>query len=114
MPCGTISKRSSSASERSPPLEPIGTRDIDSTPADTTRSRCPAWIAAAAFMFPCIDEPHCRSIVDPHTDSGHPATSGAMRPMFQPCSPTWLTQPICTSSTSAGSSPTRSTSAFST
>ena len=32
IPCGTISQRSSSLSERSPPFEPIGTRDIDSTP----------------------------------------------------------------------------------
>src|SRR5438105_14601275 len=65
-------------------------------------------------MVPCIDEPHCRSTVVPHTPSGHPATSGAIRPMFQPCSPTCVTQPICTSSTSAGSRPVRATSPFST
>src|ERR671934_399381 len=114
IPCGTISQRSVSFSERSPPLEPIGTRDIDSTPAETTRSSCPAATAAAALKLPCIDEPHCRSTVDPQTDSGQPATSGAIRPMFQPCSPTCETQPIWTSWISAGSSLWRSTSRFST
>src|SRR5947209_311796 len=53
MPSGTISKRSSKRWERSPPLDPIGTRDIISTPAATTRSRCPAFTAAAAFRLPC-------------------------------------------------------------
>ena len=102
MPCGTICQRSSSLSERSPPFEPIGTRDIISTPAETTTSSCPDQTAAAALKFDCIDEPHWRSTVVPQTVSGQPATSGAMRPMFQPCSPIWVTQPICTSSTSRG------------
>src|SRR5213592_4895077 len=114
MPCGTISQRSVSFSETSPPLEPIGTRDIDSTPAETTTSSWPDDTAAAALKLHCIDEPHCRSTVVPQTDSGQPATSGAIRPMFQPCSPTCETQPICTSSTSAGSRSWRPTSPFST
>src|SRR5213596_992113 len=114
MPWGTISQRSVSLSETSPPLEPIGTRDIDSTPAETTTSSWPAATAAAALKFPCIDDPHCRSTVVPQTDSGQPATSGAIRPMFQPCSPTCETHPICTSSTSPGSSSWRPTSPFST
>ena len=42
----------------SPPFEPIGTRDIISTPAETTRSSWPDQIAAAALKFVCIDEPH--------------------------------------------------------
>ena len=88
IPCGTISQRSVSFSETSPPLEPIGTRDIDSTPAETTTSSWPDDTAAAALKLHCIDEPHCRSTVVPQTDSGQPATSGAIRPMFQPCSPT--------------------------
>ena len=37
------------------------------------------------------------------TVSGQPATSGAIRPTFSACSPICVTQPICTSSTSAGS-----------
>ena len=63
-------------SERSPPFEPIGTRDIISTPAETTRSSCPDQIAVAALKFVCMDEPHCRSTVVPATVSGQPATSG--------------------------------------
>ena len=38
IPCGTISQRSISLSERSPPFDPIGTRDIISTPAEMTTS----------------------------------------------------------------------------
>ncbi len=114
MPCGTISQRSRSLSDRSPPFDPIGTRDIDSTPAETTTSSCPDQIAAAALKFACIDEPHWRSTVVPATVSGQPATSGTIRPMFQPCSPIWVTQPSCTSSTSAGSRSLRSTSPLST
>src|SRR5262245_49470060 len=114
MPCGTSSQRSSSPSETSPPLEPIGTRDIDSTPAATTTSRWPDDTAAAALNAAWSEEPHWRSTVEPATDSGHPATRAAIRAMFQPCSPTCETQPICTSSTSPGSSSLRSTSAVST
>src|SRR6266566_4181621 len=113
-PWGTISQRSSSLSERSPPFDPIGTRDIVSTPAETTRSSCPAEIAVAALKFVCMDEPHWRSTVVPHTDSGQPATSGTIRPRFQPCSPIWVTQPSWTSSISAGSRSCRATTPFST
>ncbi len=114
MPCGTSCHRSSSRGERSPPFEPIGTRDIISTPAEITRSSCPDQIAAAALKFVCIEEPHCRSTVVPQTVSGQPATRGTMRPMFQPCSPIWVTQPNCTSSISAGSAPVLAARAFST
>ena len=37
-----------------------------------------------------------------------------LRPMWNACSPTWLTQPTITSSIAAGSMPVRSTSASST
>ena len=84
-------------------FDPIGTRDIDSTPEATTTSRCPAWIADDALNAACIDEPHWRSIDVPHTVSGQPATSADMRATFSACSPTWLTQPIWTSSISPGS-----------
>ena len=114
IPCGTICQRSCSLSDRSPPFDPIGTRDIISTPAETTTSSCPAQTAAAALKFVCIDEPHWRSTVVPQTVSGQPATIGAIRPMFQPCSPICVTQPICTSSTSAGSRSWRATRPFST
>ena len=114
IPCGTISQRSTKPSDRSPPFEPIGTRDIISTPAETTRSSWPDEIAAAALKFVCIDDPHWRSTVVPQTVSGQPATRGTIRPMFQPCSPICVTQPSWTSSTSAGSRSLRPTSAFST
>ena len=44
--------------DRSPPFDPIGTRDIISTPAETTTSSWPDQTAAAALKFACIDEPH--------------------------------------------------------
>ena len=53
-----------------------------------------------------------RSSVVPHTSTGKPAMSAALRAMLNPCSPTWSTQPITTSSTSRGSMFTRATSAF--
>ena len=85
-----------------------------STPAATTRSRCPAWIADAPLKAACSDEPHCRSTVVAQTVSGQPATSTAPRPTFSACSPTCVTQPICTSSISPGSRSTRPTRPFST
>ena len=50
----------------------------------------------------CIDEPHWRSTDVPHTVSGQPATSDDIRATLSACSPTWLTQPIWTSSISPG------------
>ena len=69
---------------------------------------------AAAKCTACWDEPHWRSTVTPGTDSGQPAPSTALRAMSKVCSPTWLTQPQITSSTTAGSIPERSASALST
>src|SRR2546428_4139274 len=71
-------------------------------------------MAAAAFSWHCIEEPHCRSTVAAQTLDGQPATSVAMRPTFSACSPIWVTQPICTSSISLGSRSWRATSPFST
>src|SRR5215218_8672651 len=93
---------------------PIGIRLIDSTPPATTTSYCPAISPAAAKCTDCCDDPHCRSTVTPVTDSGQPAVSAAVRAMSKVCSPTCDTQPQMTSSTSAGSSPARSTRAVST
>ena len=56
------------SSDIEPRFEPIGTRDIISTPPETTRSSWPDHTAAAALKFVCIDEPHCRSTVVPQTD----------------------------------------------
>src|SRR5437764_5456293 len=66
----------------------------------------------AAKWADCCDEPHWRSTLVPTTDSGNPAARAALRPMFRPCSPVCMTQPMITSSTSAGSRSLRSTSAF--
>ena len=109
-----MSKRSCTASDIEPRFEPIGTRDIISTPPEITRSSCPDHTAAAALKFVCIDEPHWRSTVVPQTETGQPAASATLRPMFQACSSIWVTQPHWRSSTWPGSTPFRSTRAFTT
>ena len=102
IPCITMSKRSVTSSDIEPRFEPIGTRDIISTPPETTRSSWPDHTAAAALKFVCIDEPHCRSTVVPHTVTGQPAVSATLRPMFHACSSTCVTQPHWRSSICAG------------
>src|SRR5436190_5190777 len=67
----------------------------------------------AAKWADCWEDPHWRSTLVPTTDSGKPAASAALRPMFRPCSPVCMTQPMITSSTSAGSRSLRCTSALS-
>src|SRR5690348_12791149 len=114
IPCITMSWRSQTSGDIEPLFDPIGTRDIISTPPETTRSSCPDHTAAAALKFVCIEEPHWRSTVVPATETGQPAVSATLRPMFHACSSTWVTQPHCTSSISAGSTPFRPTSAFTT
>ena len=109
-----MSWRSQTSGDIEPLFDPIGTRDIISTPPETTRSSCPDQIAAAALKFVCIDEPHWRSTVVPATETGQPAVSATLRPMFHACSSTCETQPHCTSSISAGSTPFRATSALTT
>ena len=66
----------------------------------------------AAKWAACWDEPHWRSTVVPGTVSGQPAASTALRAMLTLCSPTCMTQPMTTSSTTAGSIPVRSASAL--
>ena len=51
----------------SAPMEPIGTRLIDSTPPATTTSYWPLTRPAAAKCTDCWLEPHCRSTVTPGT-----------------------------------------------
>ncbi len=117
MPCGTIGQRSpifslTAPQPASPRFEPIGTRVMCSTPAATTTSRWPACTADAPLKAACSEDPHWRSIVEAHTVSGQPPTSTACLPTFSACSPTCVTQPICTSSISPGSTSNRSTSPF--
>src|SRR5882757_4437648 len=110
----TMSKRSVTSSDIEPRFEPIGTRDIISTPPEMTRSSCPDQIAAAALKLVCIDEPHWRSTVVPHTVTGQPAASATLRPMFHVCSLICVTHPHWTSSTSPGSTSWRARSPFTT
>ena len=92
----------------------MGTRVIDSTPAAITTSMAPDITAWAAKWMACCDEPHWRSIEVPGTDSGSLEASTALRATLVDCSPTWLTQPMNTSSTRAGSAPVRSIRSLST
>jgi hypothetical protein len=69
-------------------LEPIGTRVMFSTPPAMTTSYWPDITPIAAKFAACWPEPHMRSSVVPHTSTGKPAMSAALRAMFSPCSPT--------------------------
>src|SRR3546814_9528073 len=92
----------------------MGTRVSDSTPAAMTTSCVPDMTACAAKWTACKDDPHCRSIVTAGTLSGSDEARTAVRPTCKDCSPTCDTQPMMTSSTTAGSIPLRSTSVSST
>src|SRR5690349_4974844 len=94
------------------PLEPIGTRLITSTPPARAESTAPLPTSAVARLVACCDEPHWVSIVVLATVRGRPALSHAVRPMLNACSPTWLTHPVTTWPTAAGSMPERSMAAF--
>ncbi len=58
---------------------PIGTRDMDSTPAQTYASPAPIAIEPAAVCTACIDEPQKRLMVDPATVRGSPASTPTSR-----------------------------------
>ena len=68
--------------------EPIGVRDMISTPQPIAMSTSPEAMALAAVWIACCDEPHMRFIVVPQVVTGKPAISAATRAMFMPCSPT--------------------------
>src|ERR1700737_1283942 len=93
-------------------VDPIGTRDITSTPPATATSYCPDITPATAKCTACCDEPHWRSMVTAGASSGPPAPNAAYRATVAACSATWVTHPKMTSSTTAGSSPTRDSSAL--
>ena len=88
-----------------PPSEPIGTRDMLSTPPATTSSAEPDATARAAKFTACRPEPQKRLSVMPVTSMGQPAASTALRAMLAPCSPACETQPAITSSTCLGRIP---------
>lgn len=90
----------------------IGIIDMFWVPPATTRSWVPESTPCAAKWTACCEEPHWRSTVTPGTSCGSPAASHAVRAMSPACGPTVSRQPKTTSSTAAGSTPDRSTSAF--
>ena len=84
------------------------TRLIDSTPPPIAISCWPDMTCAEAKFTASRPEAQKRLICTPGTPSPKPATSAAARAMSPPASPTGSTQPITTSSISAGSSLLRS------
>ena len=71
-----------------PPLAPMGTRLIVSTPQAMAMSTTPAPTSAVARPMACWLEPHWVSTVVLGTLIGRPADSHAVRPMLNACSPT--------------------------
>ena len=115
MPCGTwvsFCRRCMLLPSMPPPSEPIGTRDMLSTPPATTSSCWPDITPMAAKLNAWAPEPQKRFRVTPVAVSGQPAVSTALRPTLAPCSPTSLTQPTTTSSTSSVRRPVRRASWF--
>src|SRR3954453_4564712 len=89
---------------QAPPSEPIGTRDIDSTPPAKTRSSQPEATFCAATFTASRPEAQKRLSWTPATVSGSPALIAAVLAMSMPWSPTGVTHPSPTSSTRFGSS----------
>src|SRR5262245_16683562 len=98
--------------EKGPPSLPMGTRLIDSVPAPMTSSAWPDPISAAANATAWRLEAHSRLTAAAGTVTGKPPASAAFRATLKPCSWTWVTQPSTMSSTDAGSTPLRLTSAL--
>src|SRR5712692_2827130 len=87
--------------------DPSGTRLIASTPHPMATSTVPEPMRLAARLVACWLDPHWLSTVVAAVEMGMPAASQAVRPMLNDCSPAWLTQPVTTCSTTAGSMPDR-------
>src|SRR4029450_5799562 len=94
-------------------FDPIGTRDISSTPQAIATSTTPEPTRLVAMFVACCDAPHWVSTVVAAVVSGSPALSQAVRPMLKDCSPTWLTHPVTTWPTTDGSMPVRCTNSVS-
>ena len=100
MPCGTKPRPELviGSIAQAPPSEPIGTRDIDSTPPARTRSSQPERTLAAARLTASRPEAQKRFSWTPATVSGSPAATAAIRAMSEPWSPIGLTTPSTMSS----------------
>jgi hypothetical protein len=92
-------------------FEPIGTRDMISTPPAMTMSCVSLITACAAKCSACCDEPHWRSTLTPGTLSGSDEESTQLRAMLPACAPLCVTQPKITSSIELASRFARATSA---
>src|SRR4051794_21958827 len=106
IPCGTkaVSYAVSGSIAHAPPSEPIGTRDIDSTPPARTRSSQPEATFCAAMLTASRPEAQKRLSWTPATVFGRPALIAAVLAMSAPWSPIGVTQPRTTSSIRVGSS----------
>ena len=109
MPCGTkpVAKLVAGSCDQAPPSEPIGTRDMLSTPPATTMSSQPLATFCAARFTASRPDAQKRLICMPATLKSQPAFSAAVFAITEPCSPTGETTPITMSSSSAGSKPWR-------
>ncbi|SST09473.1 Uncharacterised protein [Acinetobacter baumannii] len=101
IPCGTklVCRLVSGSSAQAPPSEPIGTRDMDSTPPTRTRSSKPERTFIAPRFTASRPEAQKRLICTPATCSSQSATSAAVLAISAPWSPTGVTQPSTISST---------------
>ncbi len=106
MPWGTklVCRLVCGSSAQAPPSEPMGTRDMDSTPPTSTRSSKPERTFMAPRLTASRPEAQKRLICTPATCSSQSATSAAVLAMSAPWSPTGVTQPRTMSSTCAVSS----------
>src|SRR6202012_350169 len=106
MPWGTndVSYAVSGSIAHAPPSEPIGTRDIDSTPPAHTRSSQPEATFWAAVLTASRPDAQKRLSWTPAVVGGRPALIAAVLAMSAPWSPIGVTQPSTTSSIALGSS----------
>ena len=86
MPWGTkfAAMLVSGSSAQGPPSEPIGTRDIDSTPPATTRSSHPERTFCAAILTASKPEAQKRLICTPATSLSQPAAMAAVLAISAP------------------------------
>ena len=87
MPCGTwntLSRKSSLLPSAPAPSEPIGARDMLSTPPPIATSCCPDITPIAAKFTAWRPEPQKRLSVTPVTTSGQSAAMRALRVMLAP------------------------------
>ena len=100
-PCGTklVCILVAGSIAQAPPSEPMGMRDMDSTPPTTTRSSKPERTFMAPRFTASRPDAQKRLSCTPDTVSSQSATSAAVLAISAPWSPTGVTQPRTISST---------------